>query len=251
MFYRRKFVAQIQFKKVAFPFSKHLKFSIHRSKLSLLQFPHPYPLLLLPFGWDVRPLGSEVARFDFFTRGGGSEGVILLRTKDNFIVCIRLKKKKKRERAVVGKQGNNVVVAKQMQLRVGTKRIYRGRGSDWRHGLISFDGGADFPPSRVPSSPPLIFPHLSFVQRFLNSLEGKKKGKNCRQRIDEIDERRGRRRRGLLPIAKEDKKRKESEPRECERERERGDVLRAHARPSNDSTSFFATLVLNCAYVFT
>ena len=73
----------------------------------------------------------------------------------------------------------------------------------------------------------------------------KKKGKNCRQKI-EIDERRG-----LLPIAKEDKKRKESEPRECERERERGDVPRAHARPSNDSTSFFATLVLNCAYVFT
>lgn len=146
---------------------------------------------------------------------------------------------------MVGKQGNNVVVAKQMQLRVGTKRIYRGRGSDWRHGLISFDGGADFPPSRVPSSPPLIFPHLSFVQRFLNSLEGKKKGKNCRQKI-EIDKRRG-----LLPIAKEDKKRKESEPRECERERERGDVPRAHARPSNDSTSFFATLVLNCAYVFT
>lgn len=94
VFYRRKFVAQIQFKKVAFPFSKHLKFSIHRSKLSLLQFPHPHPLLL-PFGWDVRSLGSEVARFDFFTRGGGSEGVILLRTKDNFIVCIRLKKKKK------------------------------------------------------------------------------------------------------------------------------------------------------------
>lgn len=242
VFYRRKFVAQIQFKKVAFPFSKHLKFSIHRSKLSLLQFPTSSSSLL---DGTFDPSGAKWFDSIFFTRGGGSEGVILLRTKDNFIVCIRLKKKKKRERAVVGKQGNNVVVAKQMQLRVGTKRIYRGRGSDWRHGLISFDGGADFPPSRVPSSPLLIFPHLSFVQRFLNSLEGKKKGKNCRQKI-EIDERRG-----LLPIAKEDKKRKESEPRECERERERGDVPRAHARPSNDSTSFFATLVLNCAYVFT
>lgn len=92
VFYRRKFVAQIQFKKVAFPFSKHLKFSIYRSNLSLLQVPLPFD--------DVRSLGSEVVprSIRFFYQRVRVVGVILLRTKDNFIVCIRLKKKKKKEK---------------------------------------------------------------------------------------------------------------------------------------------------------
>lgn len=90
VFYRRKFVAQIQFKKVAFPFSKHLKFSIYRSNLSLLQVP-------LPFRWRSIP-GERSGSIRFFYQRVRVVGVILLRTKDNFIVCIRLKKKKKKEK---------------------------------------------------------------------------------------------------------------------------------------------------------
>lgn len=131
-----------------------------------------------------------------------------------------------------------------MQLRVGTKRIYR--GSDW----ASWSNKLRQPARLFPL---LIFPHffLVFFVRMLEDFQSscsrskKKKEKNRNEESSRVGKERERR--SVLPIVTKDKERIKEEKRKSESKREWS--TRAHARPSNDSTSFFLTLVLNCACI--